>query len=94
MRSGGTDSLSKDIVVEGFSITVGGKTLFDNADLRISHGQVCNCCKLPRTSLELRATCLLQSCPLPVDAEPSSEQPAMSVCMHPRIPRNSQCMCV
>ena len=43
MRSGGTDSLSKDIVVEGFSMAVGGKTLFDNADLRISHGQVCLC---------------------------------------------------
>jgi hypothetical protein len=36
MRSGGTESLSKDLVVEGFSISVAGKTLFDNADLRFS----------------------------------------------------------
>ena len=64
-RSGGTDSLSKDIVVEGFSITVGGKTLFDNADLRISHGQVCNWGNLPGTSLQLRATCLQLPCNFP-----------------------------
>ena len=38
MREGGTESLSKDIVVEGFSISVAGKTLFENADLRIAHG--------------------------------------------------------
>ena len=63
--------MSKDIVIEGFSITVGGKTLFDNADLRISHGQVGNCGNLPATCLQLAScplpgTCLqLASCPLP-----------------------------
>lgn len=40
MRTGGTESLSKDIVVQGFSIAVAGKTLFESADLRIAHGHV------------------------------------------------------
>jgi hypothetical protein len=75
MRRGGTDSLSKDIVVEGFSITVGGKTLFDNADLRISHGQVAR---------NLNATAHnLPTSVVPVDfgrRGVKRAQPAMSVC--------------